>query len=58
MGWTLLLLAGWIAWTAGAFVFAQRAIDEEDRLRGREARIWGTVVVLGFGLFVIGMALA
>lgn len=58
VGWTLLLLAGWIAWTAGAFVFAQRAIDEEDRLRGREAGIWGTVVVLGFGLFVIGMALA
>ncbi len=58
VGWTLLLLVGWIAWTAGAFAFAQRAIDEEDRLRGREARIWGTVVVLGFGLFVIGMALA
>jgi len=22
------------------------------------ARLWGTVIVLGFGLFVIGMALA
>ncbi len=58
VGWTILLLAGWIAWTAGAFLFAQRAIDEEDRVRGPAARLWGTVVVLGFGLFVIGMALA
>ncbi len=57
-GWILLLLIGWIAWTLGAFAFAQRAIDEEDRLIPRSARIWGTVVVVGFGLFVIGMALA
>ncbi|HEY8429084.1 MAG TPA: hypothetical protein VIL20_11945 [Sandaracinaceae bacterium] len=58
LAWTLVLLAGWIAWTAGAFLFAQRAIDGEDRLRPREARLFGTAVVLGFGLFVIGMALA
>lgn len=58
IGWTILLLAGWIAWTAGAFAFAHRAIDEEDRVVAGAARIWGTVIVLGFGLFVIGMALA
>jgi hypothetical protein len=58
IGWTLLLLTGWIAWTGGAFVFAHRAIDEEDRIVPTAARIWGTVILLGFGLFVIGMALA
>lgn len=58
VGWTLLLLGGWLAWTAGAFVFAQRALDEEDRVVPAAARLWGTVIVLGFGLFVIGMALA
>ncbi len=58
VGWLLVVLAGWIAWTAGAFAFAQRAIDEEDRLRPSAARLWGTVIVFGFGLFVIGMALA
>jgi hypothetical protein len=58
LGWSLLLLAGWIAWTAGAFVFARRAIDEEDRVLARPARLWGTIMVLGFGCFVIGMALA
>lgn len=56
--WTLVLLAGWIAWTGGAFLFAQRALDEEDRVRGKSARLWGSVVLIGFGLFVIGMALA
>lgn len=58
VGWTILLLAGWIGWTVGAFAFARRAIDEEDRLVPGAARVWGTVIVLGFGLFVIGMALA
>ena len=58
VGWTLVLLLGWIAWTLGAFVFAQRALDEEDRLMSGPARLWGTVVVVGFGLFVLGMALA
>jgi len=58
VGWTFLLLAGWLAWTAGAFAFARRALDEEDRLVPGPARLWGTVIVLGFGLFVIGMALA
>jgi hypothetical protein len=58
LGWTLLLLAGWIAWVVGAFAFAQRALDEEDRLVGRAARVWGTVMVVGFGSWVLGMALA
>lgn len=58
IGWTLLLLTGWLAWTLGAFAFARRALDEEDRLVPGQARLWGTVIVLGFGLFVIGMALA
>lgn len=56
--WTLVLLVGWIAWTLGAFAFAQRALDEEDRVLAKPARLWGTVVVVGFGLFVIGLALA
>lgn len=56
--WTLVLLFGFAAWVSGAFVFVTRAIDEDDRLVAREARRWGTVIVVGFGLFVLGMALA
>lgn len=55
---TLVLLVGWLAWTGGAFAFTMLVIDEEDRVRAKPARIWGTVIVVGFGLFVLGMALA
>lgn len=58
LGWTLLLLLGWLSWTGAAFAFAQRAIDQEDRLVLGAARVWGTVFVVGFGVFVIGMAMA
>lgn len=58
LGWTLLLLLGWLSWTGAAFAFAQRAIDQEDRLVLGAARVWGTLFVVGFGVFVIGMAMA
>lgn len=58
MIWTLVLLVGWLAWTGGAFAFVMLALDEEDRLRPKPARLWGTVIVVGLGLFIIGMALA
>jgi hypothetical protein len=56
--WTLVLLLGFFAWVSAAFVFSVRAIDEHDRWVVPEARKWGAVMVLGFGLFVLGMALA
>ncbi|MEZ4339676.1 MAG: hypothetical protein R3B82_23885 [Sandaracinaceae bacterium] len=58
VGWSVLALLGWLAWTGGAFAFAQQALDEEDRIRAKPARLWGTVVVVGFGLFAIGLSLA
>jgi hypothetical protein len=56
--WTCVLLLGFAAWVSAAFVFSARAIDADDRFVGREARTWGSVIVLGFGLFVLGLALA
>ena len=56
--WAVVALLGWLGWTFGAFVFAQKALDEEDRVVPAAARLWGTVVVLAFGVFVIGLALA
>ncbi len=56
--WTLVLLSGFAAWVSAAFVFSVRAIDEQDRWVPDQARKWGAVIVLGFGLFVLGMALA
>jgi hypothetical protein len=56
--WTVVLLLGFGTWVAAAFLFVARAIDTEDRVIGAQARVWGTLIVLGFGVFVVGMALA
>jgi hypothetical protein len=58
LGWTLLLLLGFAAWVAGAFVFTLRAIDSEDRFIRGEAMRWGAMIVVGFALFVLGLAMA
>ncbi len=56
--WTSLLLLGFVAWVGGAFAFTARAIDEEHRLVPSSALRWGLVIVSGFALFVLGMAMA
>ena len=56
--WTVVLLLGFSAWVFGAFAFVTRAIDEEDRLVPAPARRWGTIILVGLGLFVLGMSLA
>lgn len=58
VGWTLVLLLGFFSWVTGAFMFTQRAIDPEDRLVPRQARLWGAVVLVGLCLFVVGLRLA
>jgi len=55
--WTCVLLAGFVCWLVAAFAFSLRAIDDDDRWVPREARRWGGLCALGFGLFVLGMVL-
>ncbi|MGF1469218.1 MAG: hypothetical protein ACFCGT_24090, partial [Sandaracinaceae bacterium] len=56
--WTLVLLLGGVTWTAGAFAFVRRALDDQDRLLPDRARRWGTVILVGLGRFALGLALA
>lgn len=56
--WALLALLGFVTWVAGAFGFFRRALDGEDRLIAPMAWRFATVVVVGLGLFVLGLALA
>ena len=58
LGWTVVLLAGFFAFVGSAFAFSVRAIDEDDRLVVPQARRWGALIVVGFGLFALGLALA
>lgn len=56
--WTLVLLAGFVAWVGGAFAFTVRAVDAQDRWIVGEAKQWGIVIALGWVAFVVGMLLA
>jgi hypothetical protein len=56
--WSFVLLAGFIAFAGAAFVFSVRAIDARDRLIPAAAVRWGAVIVVGFGLFALGLSLA
>ncbi len=58
LAWTVLLLAGFAAFVAAAFTFSVRALDEHDRIVPREAQRWGALIVVGFGMFALGLALA
>jgi hypothetical protein len=56
--WALVALVGLGSWVAGAGLLASRGLDERDAWVPAEARRWGTLVVVGLGLFVLGLALA
>lgn len=58
LGWSLLALLGFLLWLAGAYGVFTRALDEDDRFVQAELRKWGTLFVLGFGFFALGLALA
>lgn len=56
--WTIVLLAGFALWVLGAFGFAARAIDADDRLVPSQARSWGLAVLVGLAAWIAGMVLA
>jgi hypothetical protein len=56
--WSCVLLLGFGCWVGAAFALSFRAIDDEDRWVPRELLRCGSFVVLGFGLFVLGLVLA
>jgi tetratricopeptide (TPR) repeat protein len=56
--WSFVLLTGFAAFAGAAFAFSVRAIDERDQLIPAAAVRWGAVIVVGFGLFALGLSLA
>jgi hypothetical protein len=56
--WAVIALLGMLLWMGGTLAFLVRGIDEHDRVVSVEAYRLGTVVVLGLGMFLVGLALA
>jgi len=55
--WSCVLLFGFVSWVGAAFALSIRGLDSEERWVPRELRRWGSVIAVGFSLFVLGMAL-
>lgn len=53
----LLAVLGFVCWTGATFALCTHGFDADTRLTPR-ARLLGTWIVLGFGLFALGLALA
>ncbi|MFH2010166.1 MAG: hypothetical protein ABI333_26445 [bacterium] len=58
VAWSILALLGFLGWVAGALLFIYRAITPEDRLVGRQALIWGGVILAGLLLWLLGLSQA
>lgn len=54
----LVALLGFVTWASAAYLMFTRGVDEEDGFVLTEARLWGTMFIVGFGLFLLGLALA
>ena len=53
----LLAVLGFVCWTGATFLLSAHGFDADTRLTAH-ARTLGTWIVLGFGLFALGLALA
>ena len=58
VGWSLVAILGLFLWVGSAFAFAYRAVTFDDRLIGKKAILWGSLVVLGLAVWVVGLAFA
>jgi hypothetical protein len=55
--WSCVLLLGFVCWVGAAFALSIRGLDPEERWVPRELKRWGSLIALGFSLFVLGMVL-
>ena len=58
VGWSLVALIGLFLWISSAFGFAYKAITPDDRLAGRQAMLWGGLILAGLVSWILGLALA
>lgn len=55
--WSCVLLLGFVCWTSAAFALSIRGLDNEERWVPRELKRWGSLIGVGFSLFILGLAL-
>ena len=53
--WSIITLLGLFGWVSSAVVFLFRSFPGRNLFDARQARVWGTVVLVSYGVWVVGM---
>jgi len=53
--WSIITLLGLSGWVSSAIVFLFRAFPGRGLFEAREARVWGAVVLVTYGIWIAGM---
>jgi hypothetical protein len=53
--WSIVTIIGLAGWVSSAIVFLFRTFPGRGLFEVREARIWGTAVLVSYGVWVVGM---
>jgi hypothetical protein len=53
--WSIITLVGLLGWISAMFVFLFKAFPGRDLFVARQARIWGAVVLISYGIWIVGM---
>ncbi|MFQ5588252.1 MAG: hypothetical protein ACE5F7_05370 [Nitrospiria bacterium] len=57
--WSMVLVAGFLGWVSGVLIFIWRAFRGEERaVATPQGIVWGSVIVLCYALWILGMAKA
>jgi hypothetical protein len=53
--WSIITLIGLSGWISSAIVFLFRVFPGRGLFKTREAYVWGTAVLVSYGVWVVGM---
>jgi hypothetical protein len=53
--WSVITLIGLAGWIVATIVFLFRAFPGRGLFDAREARVWGAVVLVSYGVWIAGM---
>ncbi|MBN2384058.1 hypothetical protein JXQ70_14375 [bacterium] len=58
LGWTIILLAGFLGWIGSTIGFIFQGITKDNRLNKKKALTWGLLIVFFYALWVAGLYFA
>ena len=53
--WSIITLVGLFGWISSMLVFLFKAFPGRNLFEARPARTWGLVVLISYGIWIVGM---